>query len=100
MRSGKCPKCRGSEIVVAQPPEYGHGSIETPMTVTAEPRWFLGGRNPRHGKGQLVLYVCRSCGFAEWYVTDPRSIPIGAEYRTRMLGSPEPPAAPAGDAGL
>ena len=93
MRLGKCPKCGGTEIIVAHPGEYGDGSQEVgPMSVTAEPRWVMSGRNPSYGKGELVLYVCRTCGFAEWYAEDPQSIPIGEEYKTELLGSSEPDA--------
>ena len=27
MKAGICPKCRGSEIIVAQPAEYGDDSV-------------------------------------------------------------------------
>jgi len=85
VRSGTCPKCRGTKIILAHPPEYGQNSFEVPMAVTAEPRWILSGRNPRYGKGELVVYVCRSCGFVEWYALDPESIPIGNDYRTEVV---------------
>ena len=55
------------------------------MAVTADPRWVWPGRNPNYGRGDLLLYVCRSCGFAEWYVSDPESIPIGPDYRTELV---------------
>ena len=85
MRSGTCPKCGGNEIIVAHPPEFGHGSEEYPMTVTAQPRWVFDGRNPHYGIGEMAVLVCRACGFAEWYVKDPESIPIGKHFKTEML---------------
>jgi predicted RNA-binding Zn-ribbon protein involved in translation (DUF1610 family) len=84
MKSGKCPKCGQTKIITAQPGEYGHDFQECRMTVTADPRWVLSGRNPLHGHGKLVLYVCQECGFAEWWVRDPKNIPIGKEYKTRL----------------
>ncbi len=86
MKSGKCPKCGGTAIVEARPGEYGHADRDLPMSVTAEPRWMLPGRNPRHPKGELLMYFCRECGFVEWYVADPKSVPIGPEYKTRRVG--------------
>ncbi len=88
MKSGQCPKCGGTEIILAHPAEYGNESMEVgPISVTAEPRWMLSGRNPKHGQGELVLYVCRACGFSEWYALEPESIPIGEDYRTEILES-------------
>jgi len=86
MKSGQCPKCNATDILVAHPGEYGGDSMEVgPMSVTAKPRWILGGRDPRESIGAMVLYVCRSCGFAEWYVTNPKSVPIGQDYQTEIL---------------
>jgi predicted nucleic-acid-binding Zn-ribbon protein len=87
MKSGKCPKCGGMAIVEVHPGEYGDGNSEYPMAVTAEPRWVLSSRNPRYPKGELLLYFCQDCGFVEWYVADPKSVPIGPGYRTRPVGT-------------
>jgi len=87
MKSGKCPKCGKTKIIVALPGEYGNDSMEHPMTVTAEPRWVLWGRNPNHGHGILMQYVCRACGFTEWWVDDPEKIPIGEKYKTALLNT-------------
>ena len=66
------------------------------MAVTAEPRWVMGGRNPSYGIGELLLHICKSCGFAEWYVSDPESIPIGEDYRTELIKPSRKPDAGAG----
>ncbi len=95
MKSGHCPKCHGTEIILAHPAEYGDSSMEIgPIGVTAEPRWVMDGRNPRYVKGELVLYVCRACGFTEWYALEPESIPIGEQYRTEIIESPRRVSAP------
>jgi hypothetical protein len=35
--------------------------------------------------GLLEMYVCRQCGFTEWYCRDPENIPIGEEYGTELM---------------
>jgi hypothetical protein len=37
---------------------------------------------PREGFGVFEAYICRQCGFVDWYCQDPQKIPIGAEYMT------------------
>jgi hypothetical protein len=83
MKSGKCPKCGCGKIITALPGEYVN-NYECEMTVTADPRWVLPGRNPSYGHGVLMLHVCNDCGFAEWWVKDPKNIPIGSEYKTTL----------------
>jgi predicted nucleic-acid-binding Zn-ribbon protein len=90
MKSGVCPKCSSRDIIEAKAAEYGGGAgFEVPMAVTAEPRWFLKwllpSRDPRRPKGLLVMYVCRDCGYTEWYALDPKSIPIGPEWKTKQM---------------
>lgn len=86
MKSGQCGKCGHNEIIVGQPPVYGDGSHEIgQMSVTADPRWVFGGRNGYHPHGRLYCYVCRKCGYTEWYADRPGEIPIGQDYSTRLL---------------
>jgi hypothetical protein len=35
--------------------------------------------------GMLEVYVCRKCGFVEWYCADPEKIPVGPVYMTEEL---------------
>lgn len=35
--------------------------------------------------GSLETYVCKGCGFVEWYCQDPESVPIGPEYMTELV---------------
>jgi hypothetical protein len=96
-----CQRCNHPELVRAlarefttSPGEYGVRESR-PMAVTAEPvpeHTFFAGR-PKgvhvevdQYRGILEMYICRKCGFTEWYCRDPRSIPIGAEYGTEKLG--------------
>jgi hypothetical protein len=41
--------------------------------------------HPRSGFGVLEIYVCRRCGFVEWYCQKPEEIPIGPEYMTEEI---------------
>lgn len=36
-------------------------------------------------RGKLEAYVCRSCGYVEWYARDPKDIPIADENDTELL---------------
>jgi hypothetical protein len=42
--------------------------------------------------GIFEVYVCRACGFTEWYALEPDRIPIGPEYATELVdvGGREP----------
>jgi len=38
--------------------------------------------------GVLDAYVCRACGYVEWYAQEPENIPIGALYGTALVEIP------------
>lgn len=38
-----------------------------------------------HGVGLLELYICRGCGFTEWYCADVEKIPIHPHLMTEMI---------------
>jgi hypothetical protein len=46
------------------------------------------GQNPSYGHGPLYLYVCRRCGFCQWYARNPGTIPISAGHQTRLIEGP------------
>lgn len=85
IRDGNCPLCGHHQIVEAPLAEYGDQNAEYAAAVTAEPRWVLDGRNPRHPRGALMIYFCRACGFAQQFVQDPAEVPVNAEYKTRVI---------------
>ena len=88
MKDGVCVKCGHHEVIEAKAADYAEDSIEREMSVTAEPRWVMGGRNPRYPHGVLYTYTCRSCGFTEWYARNPSSVPIGPKFKTKLIGKP------------
>ena len=96
-----CRRCSHPQVIRAFAREFItiHAPSAMPMTVTADPvpppRRRGRGDSPHHvdpevGHGVLEMYVCRRCGFTEWYCRDPQNIPIGVEYGTELL---EPEAA-------
>jgi hypothetical protein len=44
----------------------------------------------RRGFGPLEAYVCRRCGFVEWYAQSPEEIPISAAVGTELVEIPTP----------
>jgi len=42
----------------------------------------------REPAGIFEVYVCRSCGFTEWYVVEPERVPIGPEFATELVAVP------------
>lgn len=58
-----------------------------PLAVTHERVSLFGaaGRVPERPLGPLRLFVCRSCGRAEWFADAPETIPIGEEHGTRLV---------------
>jgi len=51
-------------------------SLELVASATPEP-------NEPHGV--LEAFVCRSCGFVEWYAQAPEQIPIGVVFGTELV---------------
>jgi len=101
----RCVRCDHGEFVRAAVRERGAGNWNSPrlaplgvtflrqMIVTA-----AGDSRPlnepdlRDPAGPFEVYVCRGCGFTEWYALEPESVPIGAEYATELaeVGGREP----------
>lgn len=40
--------------------------------------------------GRLEAWVCRGCGFVEWYAQSPERIPIGEAFGTELVTVPAP----------
>ena len=85
MRDGVCPECDHRTIIETEVAEFGLLDREVIMCVTYDKRWILPWRNPDHGHGPLTLYTCQACGLSQWYAASPGKIPIGEEFRTRLI---------------
>jgi hypothetical protein len=84
-----CVRCAGTRFVRAVPRElvaerYVDPNYQqaVPMAVTWPPHPTAQGVDERNGQGMFEVYVCRTCGFVEWYCRDAASIPIGPEHAT------------------
>jgi hypothetical protein len=86
MRNGKCALCGGKVLAAPAFEFYGEGGFfERPASVTFEKSAFL--TNSVRKIAPLTMYVCRSCGFVQWFADDPRSVPIDEEHHTRLVES-------------
>ena len=96
-----CARCSHMKFVRVIPREYDSGS-RAPMTLTSAPQTHtIGGMissttvsvtSAELGYGLLETYVCKKCGYVEWYCHDPERIPIGPQYMTDEVDydSPSP----------
>lgn len=100
-RALPCQRCNHPELIRALARELTTGAGELgsrelhPMTVALVPvanvGFFTGrAKGVEQGRfekltGVLEMYVCRRCGFTEWYCRDPHNVPIGEEYGTELV---------------
>lgn len=95
-----CQRCNSMQFIRAVPRELTveveyeiNRQVASPMPVTFEYQWkksWLGGRtalpiDSRKAFGYLEQYICRKCGFVEWYCNDPERIPVGPAYMTEAI---------------
>ena len=101
-RVAPCVRCNHSRLIRVIPrelsvapgldenePTYG------PMFATYELRMMDGvvqSVQARNGFGVLEAYICKSCGFVDWYCQDPDEIPIGPQYMTEEITTDGPSA--------
>ncbi|MEJ7728947.1 MAG: hypothetical protein WKG00_07020 [Polyangiaceae bacterium] len=93
LREGICELCDGREVIVSTPIEYTGDNTNFWGAHTVAHRWrntWYAGEQPDPAQrfGQLMLYVCRACGYAQWFAYRPEDIPIGDEYHTRLVQGP------------
>jgi hypothetical protein len=91
MRKGTCPLCNHNEILEAKPADVvgGHQVRNTKKVPPGAQGWVLMGSNSNDHYGPLTVYVCRSCGFAQWFAGDPGEIPASDYFQTRVIKGPE-----------
>lgn len=81
IREGICPLCNHNEVIGASAADFvGTAGPARPMSVTYEIGW--GG--VKH-IGVFDTFVCRRCGFTQWFARDPDQIPVGEGYGTRLI---------------
>ena len=92
-RNSPCAKCNHTKLVRVIPRELASdpvtaGASYGPMFAAYELRTRDGEVapfHPRAGFGVLEAYICKGCGYVEWYCQDPNEIPIGPEYMTEEI---------------
>lgn len=85
-----CVKCNHGKIVRCIPRELSLVDLTAvpahgPMFAAHQIQTEDGAVQPIHarsGFGVLEAYICRRCGFVEWYCQNAAEIPLGPEYMT------------------
>lgn len=94
-----CQRCNGRAFVRAIPREHSsarsgeqNAQVSVPMFVTHRPTlhqgWMLKYAKEleiENGFGVLELYICRSCGFVEWYCPTVSAIPLHPNMMTELV---------------
>lgn len=89
MRQGVCPLCSHNEIIQAAPVEWIYGIGANVLAAAHETnRWV--GLDPTKPLGIMNIWICRRCGFVQWFAFEPEKIPIDQEHSTRLIKGSEP----------
>jgi hypothetical protein len=86
IREGRCPLCDHREIINAQPVEFCE-AIPCPLAVT-HLQSSEGGPSPLRPVGMFHVFVCRRCGYSQWFAERPEEIPIVDGLGTRLVAGP------------
>jgi hypothetical protein len=94
IRKGVCPLCQHNEILEAEtlalpaegPARVAIARLPRPGFIAAFKQGLTG---KRPGRGALITFACRRCGFAQSFVADCGAVPIGEEHGTRLIKGPE-----------
>ena len=90
MRKGLCPVCQHNQVIEAVVRDLLEDSAEY-KAVTYEAVNF-GNIVPVYERvphGVLRMYVCRQCGYTQWFADEPQNIPIGEKYLTKIVYGPD-----------
>ncbi|MCX5742425.1 MAG: hypothetical protein NT062_08010 [Proteobacteria bacterium] len=93
-----CTRCSGRKFMRVIPREHsaareGIGQVSAPMYATFKPRmrhlngatWTLPLEIELAGMGLLEMYICKKCGFVEWYCVDVERIPAHPALMTEDI---------------
>jgi hypothetical protein len=87
LRNGLCPICRHNRVIEAEPAVIAAVGETLARSPLAAAPFFEGGERPMWS-GLAAAYICQRCGYTQWFTTYPAEIPIGAEYKTRLIEGP------------
>ena len=93
LRTGVCPLCGHHEAIEAVPNEFGFSDYSATQLAVTHRADGIDRKRRDHPVGKLMLYVCRKCGYAQWFANMPEKIPIGEEYQTKLIQG-RPPQGP------
>jgi predicted nucleic-acid-binding Zn-ribbon protein len=86
-KSIQCPKCERRRILHVAMVEDASSDVWSGQIAVRHERSWTG--RVKQSVGALELYMCASCGYAEWYVVDPgKVVPDGATIRELPLPPP------------
>ena len=90
MRSGICALCDHAEVIDAPAIEYSGDGTPVRLAVTHTPDDLddyipSSTRDADRPLGVLRMYVCRSCGYTQWFAHKPARIPIDEAHGTRLI---------------
>ena len=97
IRKGRCPLCKETQVLEAQATDITDSvnGINHQMSVTYQPGWLFTSRaKVQKPYGLLSIYVCVGCGYTQWFTKDPKSIPVGPEFGTRLIDGSVPDQGP------
>lgn len=93
-----CTKCHGWQFLRIIPRELTAtgadyvDEVAAPMGLTYLPQahkgWLVTSPLPvdaRKSFGHVETYVCKRCGFVEWYCVDVERVPVGPAYMTEEV---------------
>lgn len=80
IRRGKCPLCAHDRIVESWPSDWDGGNANRLSATNSVSKW---GKVTDHGP--MAAYICAQCGYTQWFTASPGEIPIGPEFRTRLV---------------
>jgi hypothetical protein len=79
IREGSCPHCRHNQIIQSAPVTFVlRGDVPKPLSAAA-------GVDPAQLPGALNIFICRRCGFTQWFAFAPAEIPLGPQFGTRLI---------------
>jgi hypothetical protein len=97
IRQGVCPLCRHDEILRSYPKGTGELFVEAGCDASQPPgvieKQLRAGRSSDKvvKRGSLEIYVCRQCGYCQWFARDPGRIPFGDKAGLPgLIKGPEP----------
>jgi|KBSMisStaDraftv2_1062788.scaffolds.fasta_scaffold406941_2 ribosomal protein L37E len=92
MRQGTCALCGHDEVIEGSARDFfgRYGEQSEPLAVTQAEAPSIGSvrLDPEKRLGQLRQYVCRRCGYTQWFAYRPEEIPIGFPHETRIVKGP------------